>query len=78
MRVVKHWSKCPEKLWDLQPWRFSNFDWRGPEQPVVTGHALHGRFDLKPPEVPYNLNYAMILGLRQRYCSLPKTAYWLM
>ena len=78
MRVVKHWSKCPEKLWDLQSSRFSKLDWTGPEQPVVTGRALRGRFDLKPPEVPYNLNYATILGFCQRHCSLQKTVYWLL
>lgn len=78
VRVVKNWSKCPEKLWDLQPWSFSKLDWTGPEQAVVTGHALPGRFDLKLPEVPYNLNCAMLLGLCQRHCSLPKTVYWLL
>jgi len=21
VRVIKHWNQCPEKSWDLRPWR---------------------------------------------------------
>ena len=34
--VKKNGTGFPERLWDLHPWRCSNFNWLGPEQLAVT------------------------------------------
>ena len=30
MKVVKYWNRCPERLWDLHPWRCSRLNWTQP------------------------------------------------
>jgi len=25
--MVKNWNRCPEKLWNLHPWRYPTFSW---------------------------------------------------
>ena len=29
VRAVRHWHSCPEKLWVLHPWRWSETGWMG-------------------------------------------------
>lgn len=54
LRLIKHWSRCPEKLWSLHLWRYKKLIWpKGPwaHEPSARGgiRDLQGPFLLTCP-----------------------------
>lgn len=56
---ARYWNRGPEKFRNLLSWRYSKLDWTNPSKLIQVGPA--GVLGKKPPEVPSNLNHAMML-----------------
>lgn len=62
IRVVRHWNRDPERLWDVHPWRYSNLDRTCTEQPNTVGPAL-SEVGLETCRGPFQLKLSAVLHL---------------
>lgn len=62
IRVVRHWNRETERLWDLHPWRYSDLDRTCTKQPNAVGPALSG-VGLETCRGPFQLKFLAILHL---------------
>lgn len=64
VRMVRHWSGNPERVWTCYPWRSSGANWTKPWatwSEFDADRALSRRVDWRPPQVPSILNNCVIL-----------------